>query len=47
MSNKVINIDESIHYKLKIISSKRKTSLKKLLTEAINYIIEKYKDDLR
>jgi predicted transcriptional regulator len=47
MSNKVINIDEDIHYKLKIIATKTRKSLKVLLTEAINYIFDKYKEELK
>ena len=47
MSNKVINVEEEMHYKLKIIATKTKKSLKILLTEAINYIFEKYKEELK
>jgi predicted transcriptional regulator len=47
MSNKVINVNEEIHYKLKIIATKTRKSLKEILTEAINFIFEKYKEELK
>ena len=47
MSNKVINVEDEVHYKLKIIASKNKKSLKDILTEAILLIFEKYKEDLK
>lgn len=47
MSNKVIFVEEETHYKLKIIAAKNKKSLKEILTEAINFIFEKYKENLK
>lgn len=47
MSNKVINVEEEIHYKLKIIAAKTKKSLKEILSEAILLIFEKYNEDLK
>jgi len=47
MSNKVINVENEFHYKLKIIATKNKKTLKDILTEAIFLIFEKYKEDLK
>jgi hypothetical protein len=43
----VINIEDEFHYKLKIIATKNKKSLKEILTEAILLIFEKYEEDLK
>ena len=41
----VVNINEEIHFQIKLLSAENKKSMKELIEEAISDLLKKYKEE--